>query len=136
VLKAEPTLVTDSIQLSAFTMQVRLPHVDWSRVLDADLAHAPRFTVAAGYDRITLPDGLQVGCLLLHTWHVHVFVCACGGMWCGCRQVAALLHTRHVHVAVACPVAALRAGCSVCSTVRACRRPTGLTMPQPLLLQM
>jgi hypothetical protein len=69
---------------------VRLPHVDWSRVLDADLAHAPRFTVASGYERITLPDGLQVGacfctlgmffCVLWHVvWQV---------LWLHCKQDA------------------------------------------------
>lgn len=43
--------------------QVKLPHVDWSRVLDADLNKTPSFKIATGYERIQLPEGLQVGLL-------------------------------------------------------------------------
>eukprot|EP00879_Flechtneria_rotunda_P029156 GHRR01031434.1.p1 GENE.GHRR01031434.1~~GHRR01031434.1.p1 ORF type:complete len:314 (+),score=95.23 GHRR01031434.1:1-942(+) len=40
--------------------QVCLPHVDWASVLDADLSSVPSLRVASGYQRLQLPDGLQV----------------------------------------------------------------------------
>lgn len=40
--------------------QVRLPHVDWGHVLEAELGGVPSFKLAPGYERIELPGGLQV----------------------------------------------------------------------------
>lgn len=40
--------------------QVKLPHVDWGRVLEADLQHAPSFKMATGYERLHMPAGIQV----------------------------------------------------------------------------
>lgn len=40
--------------------QVKLPHVDWGRVLDADLNSTPSFKIATGYERLQMPEGLQV----------------------------------------------------------------------------
>ncbi|KAF6257883.1 hypothetical protein COO60DRAFT_1639575 [Scenedesmus sp. NREL 46B-D3] len=41
-------------------VQVQLPHVDWGAVLDVDLSSMPRFRVASGYERFSLPGGLKV----------------------------------------------------------------------------
>jgi hypothetical protein len=41
-------------------LQVRLLHVNWGRVLEAELSDVPSFKLAPGYDRIDMPDGLQV----------------------------------------------------------------------------
>jgi len=41
-------------------LQVQLPHVDWGRVMDTDMAHAPSFKVAPGYERLHMPAGVQV----------------------------------------------------------------------------
>lgn len=40
--------------------QVKLPHVDWGRVMEADLQHAPSFKLATGYERLQMPGGIQV----------------------------------------------------------------------------
>lgn len=42
-------------------LQVQLPHLDWSRVLDADMARIPSFKIAQGYERMQMPGGIQVG---------------------------------------------------------------------------
>jgi hypothetical protein len=47
-------------RLSLCGVQVKLPHVDWGRVLEVDLQHAPSFKMATGYERLHMPGGIQV----------------------------------------------------------------------------
>lgn len=41
-------------------VQLKLPHVDWGRVLEADMYQAPSFKLAQGYERLHMPGGIQV----------------------------------------------------------------------------
>lgn len=41
-------------------LQVKLPHVDWARVLEVDMQHAPSMKLAQGYERLHMPGGIQV----------------------------------------------------------------------------
>jgi hypothetical protein len=41
-------------------LQVKLSHVDWARVLEADMQHAPSMKLAQGYERLHMPGSIQV----------------------------------------------------------------------------